>query len=1051
MKKLYKIILSILLCVTMLPHKQIFAATGTSYTPFPQVEYGHTSDVSTGTIRYISQIKSSSYFNPNYWPASAFGNYSGPGNECGTASISMALSYIGINKTPKEILEKYNGKTVFDGGWGATYLTTTIDTGMSNYINGNGKYSPVIVHFTTGYTSGTHFVLLIGQVSSTSWLVLDPAKDSTWILSTSDSKYKGIDSVRQYYNPNASIEQPPIGYLDIATGGEDSIYVKGWAFDFDDPSASLAMHIYVDGQYAAQCMADQYYKGVNDVYGSGYYHGFECTFDYPVTQEGEHVVSVYALNLNGTHNPQVTQSPMTVTVKPKSYIKIKNYDLPTKIVEGNDYTFSGTVYSSNKMQIVFLGVFDLDSNRVIATEKRDMSVDTFDLSEFNNALDFSSIAAGEYSLEVHAVDCNGNYYIPYSQSLIVEGKSADKPITSVSLNKTSLTLVEGGNETLKATINPSNTTDSKTLTWSSSNTSVATVSSGKVTAKAPGTATITVTTSNGKTATCTVTVKKREGGITGVSLDRTSVSLNYGATTKLVATITPSNTVDSKKITWKSSNSSIASVDSTGKVTAKAPGTVTITAKTSNGLTATCEVTVKFKDITTKVSRSSDTALKVSWNKVSGATGYVVYRATSYDGEYKKVKTITKGTTLSWTDTKKTNGTTYFYKVRAYRTVNKKNYYGGYSEVVGYAALKTPSVTAKADGYSSNLLTWKAIAKAEYYEVYRSTSKDKNYEKVTTTSSLSYVDSGLTAGKTYYYKVKAVKNCTTGVAKSAYSAVKSAKPTLTAPKLTVTNPTYYYNELSWPSISGASGYQIYRATSKDGKYTKVKETSSTYYYDESVTLGSTYYYKVRAYREVNGTKGYSSYSSIVGKKVSFSTISVSVKSNSYNSLSVSFNSVSGAEGYEVYRSTSKNGTYKKIKTTTSTSFVDTGRTTGTTYYYKVRGYRTYNGTKKYGSYSSVVGKAPALGKPPWIEAIIREFGTDVGFGEVEGAHGYEIYRCSTSNGTYKKIDTIEKMMANPFYDTTKVYYYKIRAYRKVNGKKVYSPYSDIVKAIYSYW
>ena len=89
-------------------------------------------------------------------------------------------------------------------------------------------------------------------------------------------------------------------------------------------------------------------------------------------------------------------------------------------------------------------------------------------------------------------------------------KVTSTPITSVTLNKTSITLEKTKTETLEATINPSDTTDSKTLTWKSSNTAVATVNeSGKVTAVAPGTATITVTTSNGKTATCQVTVNKQ--------------------------------------------------------------------------------------------------------------------------------------------------------------------------------------------------------------------------------------------------------------------------------------------------------------------------------------------------------------------------------------------------------------------------------------------------------------------------------------------------------------------------------------------------------------
>ena len=163
-------------------------------------------------------------------------------------------------------------------------------------------------------------------------------------------------------------------------------------------------------------------------------------------------------------------------------------------------------------------------------------------------------------------------------------------VKGISLNKDKLSLVEGKSETLTATVTPSNATN-KSVTWTSSDTKVATVSNGKVTAVKAGTATITAKTSNGKTATCTVTVKKKTVSATGISLNKTKLSLVKGSSATLTATITPSNATD-KSVTWTSSNTSIATV-SKGKVTAVKAGTATITAKTSNGKTATCTVTVK--------------------------------------------------------------------------------------------------------------------------------------------------------------------------------------------------------------------------------------------------------------------------------------------------------------------------------------------------------------------------------------------------------------------------------------------------------------------------
>ena len=183
----------------------------------------------------------------------------------------------------------------------------------------------------------------------------------------------------------------------------------------------------------------------------------------------------------------------------------------------------------------------------------------------------------------------------------VDGKSAEctvtvnvaatVPVTSVSLDKTSLGLTEGDTETLTATVEPSDATN-KNVTWSTSDASIATVTDGVVTAVAPGTATITVTTEDGnKTATCAVTVTAATVPVTGVTLNKTSTSLYVGDTETLTATVAPDNATD-KTVTWTSSNPSVATVEN-GVVTAVAPGTAVITVTTADGTkTATCTVTV---------------------------------------------------------------------------------------------------------------------------------------------------------------------------------------------------------------------------------------------------------------------------------------------------------------------------------------------------------------------------------------------------------------------------------------------------------------------------
>ena len=181
---------------------------------------------------------------------------------------------------------------------------------------------------------------------------------------------------------------------------------------------------------------------------------------------------------------------------------------------------------------------------------------------------------------------------------------------------------------------------------------------------------------------------------------------------------------------------------------------------------------------TVKVSSNSYNSNKLSWNKVTGSSGYEVLRATSKTGTYKSVKTITSGSTVSYTDTKLATGKTYYYKVRAYRTVDKKRVYSSYSSIVSAKpVLKTPSVKLTS-GSKKATIKWEKISGASGYEVYRATSKSGKYSKIKTitkNSTVSYVNSSLTKNKTYYYKVRAYRTVNGKKIYSSYSVAKSVK------------------------------------------------------------------------------------------------------------------------------------------------------------------------------------------------------------------------------------------------------------------------------------
>ena len=179
-------------------------------------------------------------------------------------------------------------------------------------------------------------------------------------------------------------------------------------------------------------------------------------------------------------------------------------------------------------------------------------------------------------------------------------------------------------------------------------------------------------------------------------------------------------------------------------------------------------------------------------------------------------------------------------------------------------------------------------------------------------------------------------------------------------------------------------------------------------------------------------------------------LGIKATSNSYNSIKLTWNkAINGANGYAVYRSTSKDGKYTLRKTITSKNtieFTDTGLDTNTTYYYKVRAYRMIADKKKYGSYSEIVCAKPVLSKTT-ITVSSKSKKATIKWNKVLGASGYKVYSATSSNGTYSLKKTITSINTLSYTNTNlvsgKTYYYKVRAYRNVNGKVVYGPYSAV--------
>ena len=378
---------------------------------------------------------------------------------------------------------------------------------------------------------------------------------------------------------------------------------------------------------------------------------------------------------------------------------------------------------------------------------------------------------------------------------------------------------------------------------------------------------------------------------------------------------------------------------------------------------------------------------------------------------------------------------------------------GGYAAscTVTVNAIAAPtSVKAVSSSYNSININWSGITGVSEYQVYRATSSTGTYVLTATTAGLSYNNTGLTTNSIYYYKVRVYRIVGSSKVYSSFSSVVSARPIPAAPaSVKVISSSYNSINISWSGVTGASGYQVYRANSSTGTYSLILTTSAKNYNITGLLTGTTYYYKVRAFRIVGSIKVYSNFSYVVNvKSIPGSPASVKAVSSSYNSINISWSGVTGASGYEIYRTESSTGSYVLLATTAAVSYRNTGLSTGTTYYYKVRAYRTVGTTRVYGNYSSIISAKPIPALPLSVKAASSSYNSiNVSWSGVSGASGYEVYRAASSAGTYVLISsTAAASYNNTGLMTNSNYYYKIRAYRIVDNINVYGNFSSAANA-----
>lgn len=283
---------------------------------------------------------------------------------------------------------------------------------------------------------------------------------------------------------------------------------------------------------------------------------------------------------------------------------------------------------------------------------------------------------------------------------------------------------------------------------------------------------------------------------------------------------------------------------------------------------------------------------------------------------------------------------------------------------------------------------------------------------------------------------------------SVFAAETTPEPTPvfnksdTVKNFRVSAVTYNSVTMTWDAYSCASGYEIYKASKKSGKYKRIKRTGATAYKRTKLTTNKTCYYKIRAYVK-SGTKySYCKFSGALAGKPTLAAPTVKY-SAVVDYLTVSWNGISGASGYRLYKASSSNGKYKLIKTTKAKSYTDKAVSRNATYYYKVRAYRNSNG-KKYGRYSAAIPASTAPAQVTNVNASSDEGGINVSWTGVPYASGYDIYRGESENGSYVMAGT---STTNSYLDSGvesgNTYFYKVRAYRNQGAVKSAGDFSIV--------
>ena len=316
------------------------------------------------------------------------------------------------------------------------------------------------------------------------------------------------------------------------------------------------------------------------------------------------------------------------------------------------------------------------------------------------------------------------------------------------------------------------------------------------------------------------------------------------------------------------------------------------------------------------------------WSEVDGAVKYEV-EFTTDDGTYTPMYS-TKGTSVRHGSAPA--GVMCTYRVRGIDANGNPGRWSYDDFATGRCAVPELTTGIRSDG--KPVLTWNEVEGAAGYRV-MCARDDGDYEELKTIRGTRLTHGSAQYGSTYYYMVQAITADGSGDSELSepQGVVVNRQGQLEAPRLTASNKrTTGKPYLKWDKIDGAAKYEVYRATSKGGKYTRLWSGSGTALTNGSAKAGTTYYYKVRAVG-ADGTKG--PWSEIKTRTCDLAQPDVKITRRSDGKPVLTWKKIDGAVKYEVYRRVD-GGSFSRLSTVSGTKLTNSSAKSGHTYTYKVR-------------------------------------------------------------------------------------------------------------------